>query len=165
MTGIYRVEPLSKLHDRQSFDCGEDSLNEFLKRFARQNEEKGISRTFVAVKSDDPKIYGYYTLSSSSVKFDLVPENLPRYPVPFIHLGRLAVDVSAKGEGLGKALLFHAFNRAAIIAQQLGIFAVEVMALNEDARQFYLQFGLTELKDDKMHLYISIKEILKITSD
>jgi GNAT superfamily N-acetyltransferase len=165
MTGEYRVEPLSKKHYRQNFDCGEASLNDFLKRFARQNNEKGISRTYVAVKGEDPKIYGYYALSGSSVKFDLVPDNLPRYPVPFIHLGRLAVDTSAKGEGLGKALLFHAFKRSADIAGQLGIYAVEVFALNEKARQFYLQFGLTELKDDKFHLYITIKDILKLTMD
>lgn len=165
MTAEYRVEPLSKKHDRQNFDCGEESLNDFLKRFARQNDEKGISRTYVAVKGEGPKIFGYYSLSGSSVKFDLVPDNLPRYPVPFIHLGRLAVDVSAKGEGLGKALLFHALNRSADIAQQLGIYAVEVFALNESARQFYLQFGLTELKDDKFHLYITIKDILKLMTD
>lgn len=165
MTGQYRVEPLSRRHDRENFDCGEPSLNDFLKRFARQNDEKGIGRTFVAVKGESSKIYGYYTLSGSSVKFDLIPENLPRYPIPFIHLGRLAVDISAKGERLGKALLFHAFKRSVEIAEQLGIYAVEVFALNENARQFYLQFGLRELKDDNLHLYITIKDILKLTAD
>ncbi|HLA95749.1 MAG TPA: GNAT family N-acetyltransferase [Pyrinomonadaceae bacterium] len=158
----FKVEPLSKNHDRQSFDCGEESLDLFLKRFARQNAEKGLGRTFVAVKGDDPKIYGYYTLSSNSFGFEIVPDNLPRYPVPVVHLGRLAVDRSAQGERLGQALLFHAFERSAEIAEQLGIYAVEVYALNENARRFYLSFGLTELKDDKLHLYITIKDIKKV---
>ncbi len=162
MNPQYRVEPLSKDHDRETFDCGEESLNVFLKRFARQNAEKGLGRTFVAVKSDDPKIYGYYTLSSNSFGFELVPENLPRYPVPVVHLGRLAVDMSVRGERLGEALLFHAFEQAVKIAELLGIYAVEVYALNEKARQFYLKFGLTELKDDRSHLYLTIRQIKKV---
>jgi GNAT superfamily N-acetyltransferase len=63
-----------------------------------------------------------------------MPEKLPRYPVPVIHLGRLAVDVSTKGQGLGKILLLDALRRAASVSDQLGIYAVEVHALNEVAR-------------------------------
>jgi GNAT superfamily N-acetyltransferase len=158
----FKVERLSKKHDRQSFDCGEESLNVFIQRFARQNAEKGLGRTFVAVRENDSKIYGYYTLSSNSFGFDIVPENLPRYPVPVVQLTRLAVDRSAQGERLGQALFFHAFERCVEIAEQLGIYAVEVYALNEQARKIYLSFGLTELKDDKKHLYITIRKIKRI---
>ncbi len=161
----FRIEPLSKHHDRKNFDCGEESLNTFLRQFARQNDEKGLGRTYVAVRENDTTIYGYYTLSSNSIGFETVPDKLPRYPVPVIHLGRLAVDKSAQGQGLGQALLAHALKRSAKIAEQLGIYAVEVFALNQNARQFYLGFGLTELKDDKLHLYITIKDILKMTND
>ncbi len=158
----YKVEPLTTQHDRQNFDCGEESLNLFLKRYARQNSKKGLGRTFVAVKENEPKIYGYYTLSSNSFGYEIVPENLPRYPIPVVHLGRLAIDKSAQGQRLGKGLLFHALERSVEIAEQLGVYAVEVYALNEQARKFYLNFGLTELKDDKFHLYIKVSEIKKI---
>ncbi len=158
----YKIEPLAKTHDREDFDCGEESLNVFLKQYARQNAKKGLGRSFVAVKEDSPKIYGYYTLSSNSFGYEIVPENLPRYPVPVVHLGRLAVDKSAKRQGLGTALLANAFRRSVGIAEQLGIYAVEVYALNEQARKFYLDFGLTELKDDRFHLYIKIDKIKKI---
>lgn len=158
----YVIELLNKTHDRESFDCGEESLNIFLKRYARQNDEKGLGRTYVLIKSDEPKIYGYYTISSGSVGFETVPENLPQYPIPVVHLGRLAVDTSARGQRLGKALLADALKRTAKISDQLGIFAVEVYALNEQARSFYLKFGMTELKDDKLHLYITLKKIKKI---
>ncbi len=158
----YKIEPLDKKHDRQSFDCGEESLNIFLKRFARQNAKKGLGRTFVAVKEGEPKIYGYYTISSNSFGYEIVPENLPRYPVPVVHLGRLAIDKSAQGQQLGKALLFYALEKSAELAEQLGIYAVEVYALNEQARNFYLNFGFTELKDDKFHLYIKVDQIRKI---
>lgn len=162
MKAPFRVEPLSRMHDRENFDCGEESLDLFLHKFARQNDEKGLSRTYVAVKENDSRIYGYYSLSSSSVGCELVPENLPRYPIPVVHLGRLAVDRSAQGERLGQALLFIAFKQSVSLAEQLGVYAVEVYALNEKAKQFYLSFGLTELEDDELHLYITIKKIKKL---
>lgn len=79
-----------------------------------------------------------------------------------MHLGRLAVDESAKRQRLGKALLADALKRAESIADQLGIYAVEVYALTGSAREFYLKFGFTELSDDRFHLYITIKKIRKI---
>jgi GNAT superfamily N-acetyltransferase len=162
MTKSFIIEPLTANHNREAFDCGEESLNDFLKRFARQNDEKGLGRTFVAVKSGEPTIYGYYTIASGALRFDSIPEKLPRYPVPVVHLGRLAVDKAAKGQKLGKALLADALTRAVNIADQLGIYAVEVFALNEAAREFYLKFGFTELPDDRQHLYLTVKKIRKI---
>lgn len=155
----YQVELLNTQHDRAAFDCGEPSLNEFLHRYARQNAEKGLGRTYVAVLPGDPHIYGYYTIASGTIQFDVIPENLPRYPIPVVHLGRLAVDQQAKGQGLGKALLADALTRAGSIALQLGIYAVEVYALNETAKEFYLKFGFTPLLDDEKHLYISLKNL------
>jgi GNAT superfamily N-acetyltransferase len=108
----YHIEPLSPQHDRAAFDCGEPSLNDFLHRYARQNDEKGLGRTYVAVLPDERHIYGYYTIASGSLQFDTIPEKLPRYPIPVVLLGRLAVDQEAKGQGLGKALLADALKRS-----------------------------------------------------
>ncbi len=162
MSARYLIESLSPIHDRAAFDCGEPTLNDFLKRFARQNDEKGLSRTYVATLPGEPKIYGYYSISSGAVRFSTMPEKLPRYPVPVIHLGRLAVDASAKGQGLGKILLLDALWRAASVSNQLGIYAMEVYALNEVARDFYLKYGFTSLLDDKRHLYLTMKAIRKL---
>ncbi len=162
MSVRYIIEPLSPTHDRTAFDCGEPSLDDFLKRFARQNDEKGLSRTYVAVLPDEPKTYGYYSLSSGAIRFDTMPEKLPRYPVPVIHLGRLAVDRSAKGQGLGKILLLDALKRAVSVSKQLGTYAVEVYALNDAARGFYLKYGFAPLLDDEHHLYLTMKAIRKL---
>lgn len=158
----YLIESLSKYHDRDSFDCEEVSLNDFLKRFARQNDERGLGRTFVAVLPDDRKIQGYYTLASGALAFDTLPEKLPRYPVPVVHLGRLAVDKTAKGQGLGAFLLLDALRRALKVADQLGVYAVEVYALNAQAKAFYLKYGFHPLHDDEFHLYLSIKAVRKL---
>lgn len=162
MTEPFIIEPLTASHNREWFDCGEESLNDFLKRFARQNDEKGLGRTYVAVKTGEPRIYGYYTISSGALSFETIPEKLPRYPIPVVHLGRLAVDESAKGQRLGKALLADALKRAVGVADQLGIYAVEVYALTENAREFYLKFGFAALLDDRLHLYLPVKKIREL---
>jgi GNAT superfamily N-acetyltransferase len=162
MSFSYIVELLGIQHDRDVFDCEENSLNEFLKKYARQNDEKGLGRTFVAVKPGDPAIIGYYTIASGAVSFDTVPEKLPRYPIPVAHLGRLAVDKQAKGQGVGAFLLIDALRRITQVADQMGIYAVEVYALNESAKQFYLKYGFTPLEDDPLHLYLPMKKIRKL---
>jgi GNAT superfamily N-acetyltransferase len=121
-----------------------------------------LGRTFVAVKPGDPTIIGYYTIANGAVRFDTVPEKLPRYPIPVAHLGRLAVDKQAKGQGVGAFLLLGALRRIAQVADQLGIYAVEVYALNESAKQFYLKYGFTPLNDDPLPLYLSMKKIRKL---
>lgn len=76
MTRTFIIKPLTADHHREAFDCGEESLNDFLKRFARQNNEKGLGRTFVAVKNNESRIYGYYTISSGALNFDTIPEKI-----------------------------------------------------------------------------------------
>lgn len=155
------IEPLEKSHRREDFDCGETSLNEFLRKYARQNAERGLGRTFVAVLPGEKQVKGYYTLSSGSIAFEAVPEKLPRYPVPVAHLGRLAVDLTMRGEGLGELLLIDALQRTLAVAEELGIYAVELNALTERAKNFYLKYGFVPLKDDDKHLYLPIKTIIQ----
>jgi GNAT superfamily N-acetyltransferase len=155
----YTIELLDRSHNRRYFDCGEESLNDFLKKFARQNSEKGLGRTFVAVPANSKVIYGYYTIASGTVRFDTIPEKLPRYPIPVILLGRLAVDEKAKGQGLGEYLLMDALKQVVTLAEILGIYAVEVYALNDRAREFYKKYGFIELLDDPLHLFLPMKTI------
>lgn len=161
MTAQFVIEPLSKRHERENFDCGEATLNEFLKKYARQNSEKGFGRTFVAVLPEQTEVLGFYTLSSGSISFAIVPKNLPRYPVPTVHLGRLAADLRTRGQGLGELLLIDALERTVLVAAELGIYAVELYALNETAKKFYLKYGFVPLKDDEKHLYLPVETLKK----
>ena len=159
----WTIEPLSRHHQREHFDCGTAALNEFLKKFARQNQEKGIGRTFVALRGGDLVVRGYYTIAAGAVAFvnlpNAVANRLPGYPVPVVHLGRLAVDLNARGNRLGETLLMHALAKSCEIAAELGVFAIEVIAKNEAARRFYEKYGFEHLIDDPNHLYISIKVV------
>lgn len=159
---MYTIERLSSSHDRDSFGCGEQALDDYLRRYARQHDRKGLGRTYVAVERGSTIVKGYYTISSGAVSFEVVPENLPRYPVPVVLLGRLAVDRAAQGHGLGAMLLVHALKRAADVSEHIGVHAVAVDALHDNARTFYLKYGFAELLDDRLHLLLPIKKIRQL---
>ena len=156
------IERLSPHHNRHDFDCGVEELNLYLQRYSSQHERKRIGRTYVATKDGDTRVLGYYTISSSAVAFDVIPENLPRHLVPVALVGRLAVDNTARGQGLGETLLIHALRSAERAAKIVGVYAVVVDAFDESAKRFYLKYGFNELADDQLHLYLPMKVIEKL---
>jgi ribosomal protein S18 acetylase RimI-like enzyme len=158
------VERLTTRHDRAAFDCGVESLNLFLRQYARQNASQDISKTYVGLsQAKATHVEGYYTVSVGAVRFEELPqEPLPQYPIPIVHLGRLAVDKNSQGQGLGQGLMLDALERVAKASQEIGIFAVEVRALNDDARRFYVHFGFQPLADDPLHLYLTLRAIRKL---
>jgi predicted GNAT family N-acyltransferase len=156
------IERLSPHHDRHDFDCGIDELNAYLRRYSNQHERKGIGRTYVAINEGDTCVLGYYTIASSVVAFEAVPQNLPRHPVPVALIGRLAVDYTVRGQRLGETLLVHALQSAQRAAKIVGIYAVVVDAFNESAKRFYMKYGFEELTDDRLHLYLPLKASEKL---
>ena len=162
---MYKVEPLNSNHTVDSFDCDDDNKNKFLQKYALQNSKGGLGRTYVAVKPPDSiKIYGYYTISSSAVKFESLPESrhLPRYPIPALLIGKLAIDKEAQNQGLGTALLYNALKKAAGVAEDIGVFLVEIKALNDRAKGLYQKVGFAEMLDEPMKLYLNLKKIRKL---
>jgi GNAT superfamily N-acetyltransferase len=158
----WQIALLERSHRRKDFDCGEPSLSDFLRRFARQNDAKGISRTYVLLEEGSPIIVGYYTLCSGCISFATLPDEhsqVPRYPVPTAHIARLAVDRARQGQGLGAMLLADALKRIRQISSQIGIYAVTVHALHEKAKAFYEAFGFIALKDDALHLFLPLATI------
>jgi predicted GNAT family N-acyltransferase len=156
------IETLSSHHNRRDFDCGIGELNSYLQKYSGQHERKGMGRTYVAVKKNDERVLGYYTIASSAVAFDIVPENLPHHPIPVALIGRLAVDKTARRQRLGETLLIHALQSAQRAAKNVGIHAVVVDAFDESARTFYVRYGFNELIDDRLHLYLPMKAIEKL---
>jgi GNAT superfamily N-acetyltransferase len=160
------IEALRRDHERSRFRCGELALDTFLQRLARQQQVKHVGKTFVAVSFPGSKtVLGFYTLSAGSVQFRELPpgvqKRIPRYPVPVARLGRLAVDLSMRGKGLGAALLQDALLRVARVAStEMGILAVVVDAKSEEARRFYEHYGFVPLEDQRSKLAILTATIL-----
>lgn len=132
--------------DRADFDCGIASLNDYLRRLISQDLKRGLTKAYVAVETPvEKRIIGYCTVSSAQVACHEVPElwrkRVGVYPVPCSRIGRLAVDQTVKGQGLGEHLLIHAYETSKKAGFHIGIKAVIVEAENQAAEGFYRRYG------------------------
>jgi predicted GNAT family N-acyltransferase len=137
-------------YDRTRFDCGEIVLNTYLQNHMSQDLARKANVPVLAITPQN-KVVGYYTLSNGAVDFEHFPVTLKKkiapYPVPIARVGRLAVDNSMKGKGLGKELLFHAIDRTEQILAKIGIRALVVDAKDDHAEKFYLKYGFMSLQN------------------
>jgi GNAT superfamily N-acetyltransferase len=158
---IWHEEPIHKTHDRESFDCGEDALNEFLRRYARKSHELGGAKTFLAIDDADNKtILGFYSLSPASIAYARTPEavrhGLARHDVPGFRLARLAVDRRFQGRGLGGQLLLAAGRRCLQASSEVGGVVLVIDAKNERAARWYSSYGALPLLDAPLSLLLPL---------
>jgi predicted GNAT family N-acyltransferase len=162
----FAIERLSKRHDRSQFDCGQASLNDWLRMRSSQFDRRDLARTYVLVQSGESVVLGYYALTTHRVRYDALPadeaKGLPQIDIPVILLGRLAVDQSIRGQGCGELLLLDALRRCELISDQVGVRAVEVDAIDSAAQQFYRKYGFLELLDDPHHLLLPMSDIRQL---
>lgn len=151
-------QPLLAEHRCESFACGESSLDDWLKRRALTNQTTGASRTFV-VTDISGQVLAYYALAAGAVSHQESPgairRNMPD-PVPVMVLARLAVDQRLQGQQVGGALLKDALQRAVSVAQNIGVRALLVHALNDRARQFYAHYGFVPSPANPMTLMLPL---------
>ena len=152
--------PLAPEHQWENFDCGVESLNQWLFRRARPNQMSGASRTYV-VADVAMRVAGYYVLAAGAIALAEAPTKLRRNmpdPIPMAILGRLAIDRQWHGQGLGAALLQDAVLRTRQAAAIMGIRGLLVHALSEEAKRFYEYFGFTAIQSQSMTLILSLAE-------
>jgi GNAT superfamily N-acetyltransferase len=157
-------EPIKKKHDREAFDCGEESLNEFLRRYARKSHELGGAKTFLAIDAADKKtILGFYSLSPASVEYSLTPDTirrgLARHDVPGFRLARLAVDRRVQGRGIGGQLLLAAGRRCLLASAEVGGVVLVIDAKNERVAGWYASYGALPLLDAPLTLLLPLATI------
>jgi len=147
----------TKKHDRKNFDCGVKALNIYLQRFANQDQKRSLTKVYLL--TDQDKIIAYYTLSAHSVLRNDLPIDTKSgsyAEVPFLLLGRLAVDKSCQGNGFGDMLLVHAFKNTKQAAEKIGILGIIVDAKDDRAFSFYQGFGFKPLNITKNRLVLPI---------
>ena len=154
------IEPLGTRHDRAAFSCGLPELDRYLARQASQDVRRRIARVFVCTAGETDAVLGFYTLSALSIDLASLPDQLsrklPRHPVPCALIGRLAVDRSAQGRGLGRMLLADAIKRTVAAGQTVAMHVLIVDAANDHAKRFYQTFGFAPLTDDPMRLFLPL---------
>lgn len=153
-------EPLTVHHDTEAFASGVESLDTWLKRRAMKNQATGASRTFMAC--EDRRVVAYYALASSAITVDDASGRFGRNmanPIPVVVLGRLAVDRSLHGKGLGRALVRDAGLRVIQAADTIGIRGIIVRALSLEAKAFYQQVGFDPSPLDPMLLMVTLADL------
>ena len=154
------IEPLGRRHDRAAFSCGLPELDRYLARQAGQDVRRRVARVFVCTAGETDAVLGFYTLSALSIDLTSLPgqlsRKLPRHPVPCALIGRLAVDRSARGRGLGRMLLADAVKRTVAAGETVAVHALIVDAANDDAKRFYKRFSFVPLTDDPMRLFLPL---------
>jgi GNAT superfamily N-acetyltransferase len=159
VTGYSTPRPISDADDAATFDSGEPTLDDYLRNRALGNHVSGASRCFVTCY--DGRIVGCYALATGSVSraesSGRFRRNMPD-PIPVILLSRLAIDRKHQGCGLGENLLRDAIARSMQVAEQVGVRAVLVHALHDEARQFYLRYQFEPSPTDPLHLMLLIKD-------
>jgi len=161
---VWHEEAVSKRHNREAFDCGEEALNEFLRRHARKSHDLGGAKTFLAIDdSDNETILGFYSLSPASVVYAATPQvvrrGLARHDVPAFRLARLAVDRKVQGQGIGGQLLLAAGRRCLLASAEVGGVALLIDAKNEKVAGWYASYGAVPMLDAPLTLLLLLKTI------
>lgn len=159
MTAPFRLEPLSSLHNRKLFECGEEALDHYFQRQLTQDIRRRIASGFVAVENATEQVAAFYTLASASILLTDLPadllKRLPRYPVvPAVRIGRLAVDRRFHGHGLGGGLLVDALHRT--LQAPPAAFALLVDAKSDQAVAFYQHHGFRFLTNQPRTLFLPL---------
>lgn len=149
-------------HILDSFSCGNEELDRFFKRNALVNDQNGYGKTYVLI--DEKDVLGFFTLCSSSIKYDEYPnkenEKIPKYPIPCIKIARLAVNKKYQHQGYGRELIKQAFLRVSSVSNTIGVRLIVVDA-KESAISFYKKYGFLPLEDNKNSYFLLVDTLLK----
>lgn len=151
MAGLTPPRPLAADDDREAFDCGRASLNQWFRRHAWRNQAGSTSRINVICDVGSGAIAGYVSLSAAQIEREYLPGSAQRNrpdPIPVVLLGQLAVDRRFQGRGCAASLMLFALTTALRLSREIGCFAVLTHPLDDDVRAFYRRFGFEDLPFD-----------------
>lgn len=160
---------LDASHDLDGFECGVPALDDWLKRQARNNAAQGATHTYVVTAAALPSttagtqpVVAYFALAAGAVAVAAAPgkvrRNMPD-PIPVVVLGRLAIDRRCQGRGLGRALFRDAGLRVLAAADIIGVRALLVDAISDDAKAFYLKLGMQVSPVASMTLMVTMADL------
>ncbi len=158
------IEKINVAHDAETFDCGKEELNRFLKRFALTSQQANSAQTYVAAR--DHVVVAYYTLAVGSVDHQdataRVGKGLAKHRIPVMVLARLAVDRNEHGTGIGKGMLKDALRRTAQAADIAGMRALFATAKDAEAQRFYEHFNFDPSPADPHQLFLVMKDLKRM---
>lgn len=164
---LKKPEPLNKDHNLADFNSNYPELDEWLKKYAFQAKMSGSATTFIV--ADNNRVVGFYSLTVGQVEADeasdRIKKGMAKYPIPVVILARLAVLDTYQGQGIGKAMLKDAISKTLLIAEQGGVRALLVHAIDEKANAFYKRFGFEPSPIRENQLALLLKDAKKVISE
>ncbi|MCF8197470.1 MAG: GNAT family N-acetyltransferase [Sulfuritalea sp.] len=158
------IEALASTHDRRTFSCGVQALDEYLRRFARQHADANVSRSYVAVEG--ATVRGFYSLAMSAIRKENLParhlNRFPNFPLPVARLARLAVEIRHQRQGLGELLLADALQRCLRLSAEIGTIGVIVDAKDDHTRGWYQRYEFERLPDSPLTLWLPTTAIARL---
>jgi predicted N-acetyltransferase YhbS len=151
MGGLTRPRPLTGDDDRERFDCGRASINQWFRRHAWRNQQSGVSRTNVVCDVNTGEIAGCVALCAAQIERSFLPKPMQRNqpdPLPAVLLGQLAVDRRYQGRGYSRSLMWFALTTSVRFSKEIGCFGVLTHPLDDELRDFYRRFGFEDLPFD-----------------
>ena len=154
--------PVTRSLSKAPFDCGYPELNQYLRQYSLKNDRLSIGKTFVAI-TETSRVAGYVTISTAQIAAESLPDelkaSLPRYPVPALRIGKLAVGLEFQGVGVGKWLLGEALRKAVDVSRHVGLYAVLVDAIDEKAKSFYVKYGFIPFEGYPLSLFLPLATV------
>jgi GNAT superfamily N-acetyltransferase len=137
-------------------------LDDWLRNRALDSE--GVTARTYVVCEPALTVVGYYCISTGSVERRALPKKLKQKQglpnqISVAIIGRLARDESYKGTGLGLDLLQDALTRILSASRIIGIRAILVHALDEDAARFWRENEFIECPVDSRTFYLPVETI------
>jgi GNAT superfamily N-acetyltransferase len=159
---------LTEGRDAAAFACGEAVLDEWLRERAWHNLQVRASRTYVVCPVGDRRIVGYFALSMGQILahevLGAMRRNMPKN-IPAVVLGRLAIDRTCQGQGLGRAMLADAVSRSLRAASEVSARLIVVHAISTSAESFYRHHGFSRLPVETPTYGLDLLKLQKLVRD
>ncbi|MEG3618153.1 GNAT family N-acetyltransferase [Magnetovibrio sp. PR-2] len=163
-------------HDRSNFDCGVDRLNNFLKLSAKKQQKDDMTRVYVVVEPEHTIVLGYHAINvgiMNVTELPKLPKGAPKHgEIPVLFLGQVAVDQKGQGLGIGSILMHHVFEKACVIADEAGCYAIllDVMADGgmeafQRRKDWYEEFGFQSFPSNQARMFITMKQVRQVIQD
>lgn len=161
MPELFTFNSISESFDLETFSCGNQDLDNYLKKYSLKNDIAGISKTYLMLENEKD-IVGYFSINNYSISYNSLSSKqryrweLPKYEIPCALISRLAIQKSKHGLGLGKKILKQALHQIYEISKNIGIYLILVDAIDENAKSFYLKYGFALFPDNTNRLFLRL---------
>jgi len=160
-------------HERDGFDCGVPRLNNYLKLSAKKQQKDDMTRAYVALENGKLSILGYHAINLGMMNVNELqrrPRGVPEHgEIPILFLGQVAVDTKAQGYGVDGILMHHVFEKAAVIAYQVGCHALVLDVMRdgepeafERRKDWYQSFGFRSFVSNPVRMFMVMKQIREV---